>query len=396
MVATVFFLVVSMTIIFGMINPIVSQQKIASALHATRQSYYLAEGGLEDAVYRSMRGMPLDDLETVSIFSESAEIATSDISGGKEILSTANVRGAVRKVKSALLLGVGATFHYGVQSGTGGFILSNNSGVNGNIYSNGSVSGANGAFVTGSVIAVNSINRVRIGTGILGDAKSPRVTNSTVRGTLYCYTGSGNNKPCNTFFEAPTPKNFALTDEDILSWKSEAQAGGEVGGRVLSGENNTLGPVKVNGNLTLGINAKLTIAGTVWVTGNLLIENGAEAKLKETFGELDGVIVVDGTATLSNGSIMSGSGVEGSYIMLLSTNSSANAVDLSNNAGAVIIYAPNGGVQLNNNTAVSQLTAKNISLNNGAIIDYFQGIINAAFVGGPGGTYTINSWTEEE
>lgn len=396
MVATIFFMVVSITIIFGLVGPIVRQQKIASALMASRQSYYLAEAGIEDVVYRLMYARPVDTSETIMLDGEEATVSTQNASGGKEILSRAEVRNTFRNVRTNLLLGIGATFNYGVQVGTGGFILSNNAGVNGNIYSNSSVTGANGAFVTGSVVAVNSINRVRIGTNNTGDAIAPVVTNSTVRGALYCSTGSGNNKPCNTTFDLPETQGYPLTEENILTWKGDAEAGGSVGSRTISGTSNELGPIKINGNLTLSINSKLTMTGTIWVTGNLLIENGAELSLAPSFNSSEGVIVVDGISTLSNGSTMAGSGEDGSYLMLLSTSSAPDAVSISNNAGAVILYVPNGGVQLNNNTTVSQLTAKNISLNNGAIIDYVQGVINAAFTSGPGGTYTITSWREVE
>jgi hypothetical protein len=396
MVATIFFLVVSMTIIFGLVNPILRQQKIASSLTASKESYFLAEAGIEDAAYRLINGLPIESTETIDIGEESATLAMSDLAGGKEVVSTADVRQAVRKVKASLLLGMGATFNYGVQVGAGGFTLSNNAGVNGNIYSNSTVTGANGAFVTGSVVAVNSINRVRVGTGSTGDAKSPRVTNSTVRGSLYCSTGSGNNKPCNTTFSLPLAQNYPLTNEEIELFKTHAEAGGTIGSQIISGEENTLGPVKIDGNLTISTNSKLTATGAIWVTGNLLVENGAELSLDEAYETMDGVLVVDGTSTLSNGSTMGGSGEEGSYLMLLSTSSSANAVTVANNAGAIIIYAPNGGVQLNNNTEVRQLTAKNISLNNGAIINYIQGVINASFSTGPGGTYTISRWKETE
>lgn len=42
-----------------------------------------------------------------------------------------------------------ASFHYGVQAGKGGFIMSNNAYIDGNIYANASIQGANGAYITG-------------------------------------------------------------------------------------------------------------------------------------------------------------------------------------------------------------------------------------------------------
>lgn len=44
-----------------------------------------------------------------------------------------------------------ASFHYGVQSGNGGFKFGNNAHVDGNIYANGNVVGAPGAYATGTV-----------------------------------------------------------------------------------------------------------------------------------------------------------------------------------------------------------------------------------------------------
>lgn len=44
-----------------------------------------------------------------------------------------------------------ASFHYGVQTGNGGFELGGNAFVDGNIYANGDVIGSNGSYVTGTV-----------------------------------------------------------------------------------------------------------------------------------------------------------------------------------------------------------------------------------------------------
>jgi hypothetical protein len=397
MVATIFFLVISITIIFGLVGPVVRQQKIASTLMATRQSYFLAEAGIEDVVYRLTRGTPVDTTELLSLNDYTTTTETTDTEEGKVVTATGDVRDTIRKVETELILGTGVAFHYGVQVGTGGFTLSNNSGVNGNIYSNGSVVGSNGAYVTGSVVAVENINRLIIGTGTTGDAHAPTVTNSTVRGNLYCQSGSGNNKSCNTSPSNPASQPFPITDEEIADWKEEAEAGGTFfGNKIISGSGNTLGPQKIQGNLTLNNGAELTMTGTLWVTGSLNLSNNSVLEMSDDYGTSDGVIVVDGTTTFSNGSSFSSSGEEGSYFMLLSTNTGANAVTLSNNAGAAIIYAPNGTIQMNNNGGSQQLTAKTISIAPNVVVDYVQGFINATFVSGPSGGYEILDWKEIE
>ena len=59
MVATIFFLIISTTIIFGLVGPIVREQKITSTLLLSRQSYFTAEAGVEDVVYRIKTAKPV-------------------------------------------------------------------------------------------------------------------------------------------------------------------------------------------------------------------------------------------------------------------------------------------------------------------------------------------------
>lgn len=397
MVATMFFLAVSITIILGLVSPIVKQQKMATQLLLSRQSYFLAEAGLEDVVYRLSNNYQVDASEILSLNGGSATTVTSDVAGGKEILAIGEVSDAFRKLKIAFLMGDGITFHYGIHIGSGGFTLSNNAGVIGNVYSNSSIVGSNGAYITQSATAVGNISRVVVGTGTQGNATSPVVNNSTVRGTLYCQSGSGNNKACNTSFSLPPTQNFPITNEQITEWKAEAEAGEIfVGNKVLSGTDNVLGPLKIEGNLTLNIAAEARLTGTLWVTGNIILMNNAKISLDSSYGENEGMIITDGTSTLSNGSVLDGSGVAGSFIMLLTNSTSGTAVTLSNNTGAVIIYAPNGTVQLNNNSQITQVTAKNLVLSNNATIEYENGIIDATFTSGPSGGYEITSWKEVE
>jgi hypothetical protein len=396
MVATVLFLAISLTIIFGLVGPTVKQQKLTTQMFLSRQSYFLAEAGVEDVVYRLNTGLAVDATEVLNLNGSSATTVTTDTAEGREVNATGDVNDLVRKIRTELIMGEGVAFFYGIHIGAGGFSLSNNAGVNGNIYSNSTVSGVNGSFVTGGVSAVTSISGVTIGTGATGDANAPTVTNSTVRGTLYCKSGSGNNKACNTYGTNPVALPLPITDEQITEWKNEAALGGTIGSQTLSGTTNTLGPVKINGNLTLSNNAKLTLTGSVWVTGSVVLSNGAEVVLHSSYGELDGMMIVDGTSTLSNSSTFSGSGNSESYIMLLSTNTTESAIVLSNNAGAVILYAPYGTVQVSNNAGLNQVTAKTVSLQNNAVIDYEQGMVDASFVSGPSGGYEILDWEEVE
>lgn len=397
MVAVIFFLVTTVTLIFGLTTPVTKQQRAALNLFVTRQSYYAAEAGLEDVVYRLKTGKTVGTTETINVGSGNATIITTDDSGGKKVVATGDFADIMRKIQAHIQLGDGIAFHYGIQVGQGGFTLSNNAGVNGNVYSNSTIIGANGTFITGSAVAVTSINAVTIGTGSTGDGQAPTVTNSTIRGSLYCQTGSGNNKSCNTSLPNPTAQNFPISSEQITEWQNEAVAGGTfVGNKTFSGTNGTLGPIKIQGNLSLSNNAILTMTGAIWVTGNISLSNNARIQLSSNFGSAGSVVIADGTTSISNNSTFVGSGVSGSYIMMLSTSSAGNAISLANNAGSVILYAPYGTVQLSNGAHVKQITANRILLSNNAIIDYDQGLMDSSFTTGPSGGYNILDWREVE
>lgn len=402
-VATIFFLVISLTIIFGISTPLLAQKRISSDLVRSRQSYFLAEAGNEDVLYRLENAMPVNSSgQTLTIGNSTVTTVVTPTPSGQTIVSTGNFNQRVRKVETKLRAGVGEAFNYGIQVGAGGFELANNAGVNGNVYSNGSITGSPGAFISGSVSAVTSVSDLTVGTGLVGDVRANSVTGSTVRGSLYCQTGSGNNKPCDTSQPALVSQPFPITDAEITTWKDQALAGGVFTGNKVISTNTTLGPLKIVGDLTINIDRTLTLNGTLWVTGNILLNNGSVIKVNSTYGTNSGVIVTDGRATVSNNATFLGSGTSGSYLMLLTTSdcpTSAScggqpAISLQNNIGAAILNAQNGTITLSNNSGASQLTASTIALQNNAVITYTQGLIDVNFTSGPGGGWEIDDWKE--
>jgi Tfp pilus assembly protein PilX len=123
------------------------------------QSYFAAEAGVEDAVYRIARGKQYTTSYSLTVGSGSTQIDISGPLSALVVTSKGNISGRYRKLEVNLGTTQNTTnvaFNYGVQVGYGGLILNNNSGVNGNVYSNGNITGSNGAFVTGTAIAANS------------------------------------------------------------------------------------------------------------------------------------------------------------------------------------------------------------------------------------------------
>ena len=570
--AVLLFMAISMAILFGIAGPVLRQKAIVSDLLRSRSTYFLAEAGIEDVLYRYKTAKTVSSSEVLTINGQSATTTITNTSTGKQIAAVASVSDHVRKVTTDLILGEGVSFHYGVQVGGGGFIMGNNSGVNGNVYSNGNITASNGAFITGSAFAANSIslttdqsnvtpstppnsivfrntsasqdvaqkfqtattsvaNKVQlyikkngspanatvklvtdssgspstnvlttgtlsaslvtgsyslvdvvfvsnpqlsestdywlvidnstnsssnyytiganalygsgdakigqqgsswastspspldiyfnlflggvnasisgatVGTGSTGDAWANTITGSTVRGNLYCQTGSGNNKSCNTSQADPVPQGYPVSDGNIAQWKSDATAGGTYNGnRTINGSNASLGPQKIEGNLTITNGANVTLTGVVWVTGTITVANNVNVSLSSLYGSNSGIILSDDKISLSNNSQFTGSGTTGSYIMLITTSDcpasstcgGGSAIDVANNAGTVILNAQNGTIHFSNNSGAKEAVGYAINLDNGAVITYEQGLANLNFSSGPSGGYSINSWKETQ
>jgi len=562
MIVVIFFVVISVTILVGIITPVVREFKIAGTTLNAKKAYFLAESGVEDALYRIRNSKQISSSETLVLGTSTTTTTITDISSSqKSIVSIGDADSKQRKIDLTVTTGVGVSFNYGVQTGKGGFTMANNSSIVGSVYSNGSITGS--GTITGSATSANSaslvadqtnsketpdydvtfgnangtqdfaqsfqisktevVNKVQlylkkvgspsnitvrivtdsggspstvvktsgtlsaslvstnygwvevpfstnpqldggvtywivvdastsstkyykiagnnngyangsskigqysgtwnsnspstvdgffnlfiggitgyiqgitVGSGSAGNVYAHTVEKVTAGGTIYCQSGTDNNKACNTSLADPTEIAMPISDQNIQDWKDAAEAGGTHSGNyTVSGSSTTLGPKKITGNLAVNNSGVLTISGIVWVQGTLSIDNNATVKLASGYGSSEGLIIVDGTTTIGNNANFQGSGTTGSYVMVLSTMYSKDAINLGNNAGAVILYAANGTISVSNNAGAKSLTAYSIDLSNNATITYDSGLANSNFSSGPSGSYNIASWKESE
>lgn len=254
------------------------------------------------------------------------------------------------------------------------------------------------------------ISNVKIGSSGEGDAHAHTVENSVINGALYCQDGTGNKNEsggsisCNTSEPDPEVQPVAVSDADIDDWKTQAEAGGVTTGDVTVSSNISLGPRKITGNLTVQGGKTLTLSGTLWVQGTITTLNNAIIRLDSGYGSGSGVIVADGKISLSNNVQFFGSGSAGSYILLISTSDcpasascgGADAIEVLNNAGTVLLNAHNGTLHFHNNSGAKEATGKKIVLDNGATITYESGLANVNFTSGPGASYEVLEWREVE
>ena len=436
LISVVFFLFTSLAIISGLVTPTVREFRTANVNLNSKQSYFLAESGSEDAFYRIRKNMTIGTSETITLGSNTETTTITSISSSlKHIVSLGSVSSYERKSDLMLSTGAGVAFSYGVQIGDGGLEMESNSRVNGNAYSNGRILGANGAVITNSAVVAdatgkisfvtvngnatghfleditvggnsNSVSLLRATVG--GNAVSDSVSTCTIHGSaIYdtktsCTITGAQTTPNSTTFVDPVNIPLPITASQITGFENDAVAGGTVGSQSISG-NVSLGPKKIDGNLTVENNATLIITGTVWVTGTISVNNNATVKLSPNYGGASGILMagvagdsVKGQINLFNNVNLLGSGTAGSYLLVLSqrNNATSTAIDLSNNVAGAIFYAGTGVINLSNNAAAKEITAYKLHLNSNTTVNYESGLANTNFSSGPSVSWNVLTWKE--
>src|SRR3989344_2617631 len=157
--ATIFVFAVSAVLIAGLTFAALREVRITRNLSSSVRGYYAAESGVEDAIYRFVTGKQIVSGETISTGTGTGTIAIT-AAGSQKTISVEGVLGNVYRTVEAVIAEntVGASFFYGVQVSDGGLQMSNNSTVNGNVYSNGDINGGAGAHRTGRGAGGGGVN----------------------------------------------------------------------------------------------------------------------------------------------------------------------------------------------------------------------------------------------
>lgn len=227
------------------------------------------------------------------------------------------------------------------------------------------------------------------------------------------------------------PQNFPISDGQIGQMETVALAGGSP---VICSPTCTIpngasiGPKKYIGDVQITDNgAVVTLTGTVWVQGNLKLDNNVILKLDPGYGTESGIIIADnpnnkatsGTIIFSNNGDLQGSSnasctgtpkrcsdglnknnscsVAGdcpmNSIMAISMNAdstfSTSAISVSNNLSAGVLYAPYGLASISNNASLKEVTAQKLHLDQNASIKYMTGLASAIFSSGPGASWQL-------
>ena len=158
LVSVLLLTVVSVIVTSGLVSPAVRNLNNANKFVGSRASYYTAEAGVEDTIYRLKNNLNTPTSNTISLNGGEATIEVTDSGNNKLIAVAGEVSDLYRRISASVSAGSGANFYYGIQVGDGGLSMSNNASVVGNVFSNGSITGSNGASVSGSVVVAGGID----------------------------------------------------------------------------------------------------------------------------------------------------------------------------------------------------------------------------------------------
>src|SRR3989344_308089 len=366
---TVVVMFIGIVLIISMIFIFLNRLESARNIEMSAKAYFAAEAGIEDALLRELNpvltpGIPpyvlnVGDTYTTIDKSETLNSVTIDSNG--------NASNRERSLR--VVIGVdpaGTTFSFAAQIGDRGLTMASGSTVNGQVYSNDNVVGASNTRITGDAYAVGTIS-----------SPNPVVEGTRNEGADF----------------------IPLPPFDEVGWAEKANINNDpiIGDLALGSGPATLGPRKIEGNLTLNTGAELTITGPLHITGDFTMEQNSEIYLDESF-ESDGTVVfVEGVIIfMSNTQIFGTTADPKGYLLFASTAMGNNAIELNSNAHQEgTMYAVNGDVYINSLGDVTALIGKGVVLESNAKINFDLGLITYTFTTGGQGSYGIIKWEEQ-
>lgn len=412
-VGTLIIMVAMLSLSVSVAAVAVASRHLGESSYLTSDALQLAEAGADKAVYAINKdGSYSGETSSLGQGSFTTTITSID-SVTKDVVSTGSITFGThtytRHVKVRIQTSPSSNsvaFNYAVQVGAGGLKQDNNTSVIGSVYSAGNITGSNGSSISGDAYVSGSSGTIQ-SPSIGHDAHAHNITSSKVLHDAY-YTNISGSTVLGTKHPGsadPSAASFPVTSQNISDWESIASSGGSQGSTNISGTV-TMGPKKIDGNLTFSNGAVLNMTGVIWVTGTVTISNSGTIRLDPSMGTKSSVLIADnpsnqatgGAITVGNNGILQGSGNSKSYLTLVSTNSGTTdaspAIHLSNNALNAIFYSTQGEILIDNNSNLGAATGYGLHLSNNASVTYSSGMASSDVQVGPGGSWTVSSWQE--
>lgn len=190
----------------------------------------------------------------------------------------------------------------------------------------------------------------------------------------------------------PPPKVFPISDANIDDWKAQALAGGVINTDITTCPS-TLGPKKIDADVTLNSNCVITVNSPIHITGNLTLNSNNRLTLNSSYGNTSGLIIVDGQVFIGSNNKLEGSGTGSSILMVLSNydskTSGVSAIVIGNSGNNGVYYAKDGIIEPGNGNSYTELTAWGIKLVNNSTLNYKTGLSSTLFSSGPSGSFSV-------
>lgn len=385
LVIALIFLAVVMILAASLFSRTAGFLRFGSKSISQEQALNLAEAGIERTLWKlnETAGACSDctqeyTIGTTGTFKVTIQEKTPPNPNLKTIISTGYIPNSTTpRVKQTIKVDVivntqGTSFHYAIQTREGGVSMANSSLIKGNVYSNGTITGTGSSQIQGDAYAFGTID-------------DPPCTPPT------CIEHEGEPK------KDPPEINYQF-------WK-DAAVDPTKGGQIIdcsklpsecniSNVTKSIGYTRyINGDLTISNQAVVTLQGPIHVVGNLIVRNGStQVILDESFGANGTVLITDGTVTVEQGATFNPTSAKG-YIMVVTTSTDPQAVQISQSGATAIFYALEGGGILSQTAKVSTLVANSLTMTQNSQLEYESGLADARFSTGPGGSWQIKKGT---
>lgn len=404
------------------LSSITASARSARFAVANAQALALAEAGVDQAAYQLNQNLSYTGEANTPLGAGVFTVTVSNVdSNTKLVTSTGYVPNGASPVATKIIkanIGLGnsvVSFHYGIQSGNGGFVLTQSSTITGNVFSGGSVIGSGGNMVYGDVVSSGAsglVYGIHATSSVYAHTIGIAGTNTTIDKDAYYATSKTNTTVNgNSYPNSPdqTAVPLPISDDQINQWETQAAAGGTISTCDNSGDYTvssdiSLGPIKIACNLVVKSSSGiLKVTGPIWVTGNVTTQTTPTIKIDPALGSQNVAIIADnpsnqtgsGVINVGQSTIFLGSGAANSFVFLISQNRSAEsggstvAINMSQGASALVAYASHGLLTLSQSVSVKEATGYKISLSQSANVTYDTGLPSTVFESGPGGSWSF-------
>ncbi len=157
LISIFFVMMIMLSAAFGVSSLALNEHKVANENAQSNKSFFAADAGVEDAIYRYKTGKNVSPSFTIILNGATSDVEIESISPTeRKITATGDASNRIRAASAEIIIQPGASFSMALQAGTGGIKLGEGSAIYGNVYSNGSVIGDSNASTSGNVSIAGS------------------------------------------------------------------------------------------------------------------------------------------------------------------------------------------------------------------------------------------------